>query len=175
MKADAMRAGRPTGAIDEYVAFHFLFEEEDRAGLYIEGDATSVLKQIDAVPSLQAAAAKADDWVGPNGREYEFRQMPGIYQTAFVKFVNGYQADLDPMEMAWYLPSQDNRLPGTDNVFVMRDFPPRLEPSPSTPQPGRVSWSAMPRAAVLELYRQRGFKRVDGSLLECAAMGGGVH
>jgi hypothetical protein len=31
--------------------------------------------------------------------------MPGTYQTAFVKFVDGYQADLDPLEMAWYLRS----------------------------------------------------------------------
>jgi hypothetical protein len=157
MEADAMEEGRPSGAIDEYVVFHFRFEEDDRESLYIEGDPTSVLRRIDAVSSLEAAWAKAGDWVGPTATAYEFHHMPGIYQTAFVKLVNGYRADLDPIEMAWYLPAQDNRLPGTDNVFLVRDFPPRLEPSPITPRPGRVSWSAMPRGAVLELYRQRGF------------------
>jgi hypothetical protein len=78
--------------------------------------------------------------------------MPGIYQTAFVKFANGYQADLDPLEMTWYLPS-----PVQDDLMPVRDLPPRLEPTQITPEPGRVSWVIMPRAAVLEMYRQRGF------------------
>jgi hypothetical protein len=153
LEADAIEQGRPSGSIDEFVTFCFLFEEEDREGLYgWGGDPTRVLKQIDGVPSFEAARAKALDWVGASAREYAFHHMPGIYQTAFVKFVNGYQTDLDPLEMAWYLPS-----PLQDDLMLMRDFPPRLQPTPITPEPGRVSWVMMPRATVLEMNRQRGF------------------
>lgn len=74
--------------------------------------------------------AAASEWVGPTAGDYDFHHMPGIYQTAFVKFANGYQADLDPLEMAWYLPS-----PVQDDLMLVRDFPPRLEPTPITPEP----------------------------------------
>lgn len=152
MAADAGEDGGPGAPINEYVTFCFVFENEDRPELYIGGDPRCLVKQIDDFPTLKAARAYASEWVGPSATEYDFRHMPGIYQTAFVKFANGYQADLDPLEMAWYLPSSEQ-----NDLMLVRDFPPRLEPTPITPEPGRVSWVMMPRAAVLEMYRQRGF------------------
>ena len=92
-------------------------------------------------------------WVGSSATERDFHHTPGIYQTAFGKFTNGYQADLDPLEMAWYLPS-----PSQEDLMLVRDFPPRLQPSQITPEPGRVSWRMMPRAAVRDTYRQRGYE-----------------
>lgn len=111
MKADASQERGPDAPIDEYVTFCFLFEHEDRVDLYMGGDPTCLLKQIDGFPTLERARAAASEWVGPTAGDYDFHHMPGIYQTAFVKFANGYQADLDPLEIAWYLPSpmQDER------------------------------------------------------------------
>jgi hypothetical protein len=152
MKADASQERGPDASIDEYVTVCFLFEHEDRADLYMGGDPTCLLKQIDGFPTFQGARTAALEWVGPTAGEYDFHHMPGIYQTGFVKFVNGYQADLDPLEMAWYLPGSP-----IQDAMLVRDFPPRLEPTPIAPEPERMSWRMMPRAAVLEMYRQRGF------------------
>jgi hypothetical protein len=151
MQQDAIEDGGPDASIDEYVTFCFLFAHEDRADLYIGGDPTCVRKQIDGFPTLAAACGFAQEWVGSSATERDFHHMPGIYQTAFVKFTNGYQADLDPLEMAWYLPS-----PSQEDLMLVRDFPPRLQPSQITPEPGRASWRMMPRAAVRDTYRQRG-------------------
>jgi hypothetical protein len=150
MEADAVEESGPNAPIKEYVTFCFFFEDRDREALYMDDDPTCLIKQIDDFPTLEAARAYALEWVGPIGKEYSFHHIPGIYQTAFMKFANGYRADLDPLEMAWYLPPEGS-------VTLVRDFPPRLEPSPITPEPGRVSWAAMPPATVLEMYRQRGF------------------
>jgi hypothetical protein len=100
MQQDAIEDGGPDASIDEYVTFCFLFAHEDRADLYIGGDPTCVRKQIDGFPTLAAACGFAQEWVGSSATERDFHHMPGIYKTAFVKFTNGYQADLDPLEMA---------------------------------------------------------------------------
>jgi hypothetical protein len=143
-------AGDPREQLAEYVMFGLFFEEIDREALYMDGDPACLVKMIDGLMNQGEARDAAREWVGPTAQELPFHQLPGIYQTAFVKHVVGYQADLDALEMAWYLP-------GGNGLSLVRDFPPRLGPSPITPEPGRVSWAMMPSAAVEEMFRQRGF------------------
>jgi hypothetical protein len=142
----------------EYIACGLHFEEEDCIGLFMEGDNKVVVKEWPGFETLPEARAWGDDWVGQTPRELPFHYMPGLYQSAFVETVCGYQnPDGDMLIGSWILPpnGDDGHL-DPSKVLMGRAFPPKVDAVKDSTDVAR-GWSLFETSAVAEMIRERGF------------------
>jgi hypothetical protein len=68
--------------------------------------------------------------------------LPGVYQGAFWAVFRGVEPESEADWFSWILP------PAANGLHPVRDFPPRLEPTPTAPTPGEVSFVLLPSHAV---------------------------
>jgi hypothetical protein len=136
--------------LSEFVVFKMAFGEDDRAGLYMDGDPSCLVYQVEGASRDVDAEALARAWVGEGVRRVRFEHLPGVYQAAYVSHVRGTPVEADETQFMWAIPGED------DAAFVpVREFPPRTGATELTREPGTVSFGLLPRAAVDELYRVR--------------------
>jgi hypothetical protein len=119
----------------------------------MEHDRTCLVRGVDVRDTVDASRVPGTEWVGANGFETPFRYLPGVYQAAFVAYVTGSHPDAHPSEFMWATPGED---PGSE-WLPFREFPPRLEPTEVTPEPGKVSFGLLPRNALDQMPSDRGW------------------
>jgi hypothetical protein len=135
----------------DFMVFKLAFEEDDRGALYMDGDPSCLIYELEGAASPEGANALAWAWVGATGITCSFEHLPGVYQAAYISYLRGDPVEPDPTQMMWALPSE------RADAVPIREFPPRLKPTDLTPEPGTVSFGLLPRAAVDAMYRQRGW------------------
>lgn len=126
------------------------FTEEDRAAIYMDFDLAALVYEAQRVPDVATGEAVAAAWVGARGQRFEFRNLPGIYQAAYVAWSTGLQLESHESQFMWVMPSVGGQVP-------TREFPPRTGPTDMTPEPGKASFILLPREAVDGLFRTRGW------------------
>lgn len=113
----------------------------------LEFDPRCIVRDVIEAASGPDAIAQATRWVEPDDAlDLDFRNIPGIFQDAFVAFVTGLEVPPNPMSLAW-APSYG----GEGTIWMVRRFPPPAD------HPGGLHWNAMPRDAVETFFRQRGW------------------
>lgn len=142
-----------------YVTFCLSFEGDDRLRLYGDGDVACLVKLVNGSMSFESAEKAARDWVGATAYEFRFHYLPGVYQSAFVRYVVGYECENDQMQFGWILPLDENDyLTERENGHLRaQDFPQRLVPTPATPEPGKVTFALIPAEVHTRLIQERGF------------------
>jgi hypothetical protein len=128
--------------------FEFRWDEQYRSDYFMSGDANYLLHEAVGAEDELAAAAAAADWVGAGGREVPFNLLPGLYQTAFVGVLAGREPPFWELGWLWVLPVDSN-------VWPVRYFPSGL--GENAPPIGEVGCVLMPRAAIEEIWRLRGW------------------
>jgi hypothetical protein len=136
---------------------HLGWDDEDvRFNYFRDGDVGAVISEVTPVSELSAAGAIAERWIGPTCREVPFNALPGFYQhvyvEALVQDVLGAGADLplplNPLVYSWVSPTDSD-------LWVVRIFPSGI--GETGPPIGEVGCVLMPRAAIEEMYRLRGW------------------
>ena len=123
------------------------FEEEDRTAVFIDGDLSSLIADTQQFDDRREAVAEAKDWIDERPQKVEFEGLPGTYQGAMWSYLLGIELEATPGWFGWVLPAGKG-------LAVIRDFPPRLEPTEITPEPGTVSWSPIPTDAAQAMQRE---------------------
>jgi len=116
---EATEMGEPYTGIPPYMGFAFGFDDDDRVGLFMDGDMTVVVREGRAFQTPTDAAAFAEDYCGPGTHVLPFENIPGLYQSAFMEFITGREYDMGPLTFAWTLPAVGDYVP-------MMQFPPKL-------------------------------------------------
>ena len=110
--------------IPPYGVFTFDFDDGDRVALYVDHDPTVLIRDIDVKFDLPDAVAAARHWTGDKTTEAEFRNIPGVYQTALIEAITGTSRRWEgSLSMSWHLP-------GGGEYVVCRKYPPRAGDEP---------------------------------------------
>lgn len=132
----------------------FGFTEDDRVGLYMEGDATVLIKDGGLFPTRDEAEERALSWVGDSGQRFPMANIPGVYQVAYMVSVTGDHSLGGSGEFMWALPAPDDAAVAMQPI---REFPPKTGPTDMTPDPDQVSIFLLPSAAVEAMQREFGW------------------
>jgi hypothetical protein len=128
--------------------FELKWEEQLRLDYFESGDSRYLLEEVVGAGDELGARAVAHNWVGVGGREVPFNLLPGLYQTAFVGLLAGREPPFWPLGWMWVVPSDDEYWP-------VRHFPSGL--GDKAPPIGEVGYVLMPRVAIEEIWRLRGW------------------
>lgn len=114
-----------------YNAIGFAFEHDDRVGLYMDADPTVLVKSIQGAESLEEAKHLAIAWCGSTASERPLRNLPGVYQVAYMQRITGNDSLGGSGEFGWAIER------GPKGYDVVREFPPKLNDEgeiPSSPE-----------------------------------------
>lgn len=139
---------------DAFALSCFGFAEDDRVGLYMEGDPTILAKDGGLFATQAEAEERARSWVGPGYLHVPLANVPGAYQVAYIAAVTGADSLGGSGEFMWALPAPDD---ATVAMQPVREFPPRTKPTEMTPDPGQVSIFLLPTAVVEAMQREFGW------------------
>jgi hypothetical protein len=128
--------------------FELKWGEQYRSDYFESGDARYLLEEVVGAADEEAARAAAHKWVGSDAREVPFNLLPGLYQTAFVGLLAGREPPSWPLGWLWVVASDDEYWP-------VRYFPSGL--GENAPPIGEVGYVLMPRVAIEEIWRLRGW------------------
>jgi hypothetical protein len=103
--AEAGDAGEPFEGIPPYMAFAFGFNDDDRTEIFMGGDMTTVVREWAGFKTPTEAERYAAAWCGEGAKVFDFENIPGLYQAAFMEFITGKEYDLGPLTFAWTLPA----------------------------------------------------------------------
>lgn len=95
--AEADEAGEPFDGIPSYMAFAFGFNDDDRVELFMGGVMTTVVREWTGFNTPIEAARYAAGWCGEGAKVFDFENIPGLYQAAFMEFITGKEYDLGPL------------------------------------------------------------------------------
>jgi len=142
--------GEYTGTA-EWIVYKMEFVEDDRVGLFMDHDATAVIRGVWATNSLTEAQDDARAWVEGTGEEV-FRvpldSLPNIFQYAFMTAAAGREIELTGAYFLW-APAEIE--PDTEWVAV-RKFPTDVNQLADEGE-----WNLMARVGVEELLARRGW------------------
>jgi hypothetical protein len=148
---------RESGAEPEFQPFAlacFGFTEDDRIGLYMEGDPTVLAKDGGLFATQEDAESRALAWVGDGAQRLPLANVPGVYQIAYMVSVTGDNSLGGSGEFMWALPAPDDAAIAMQPI---REFPPKTGPTEMTPDPGQVSIFLLPTAVVEAMQREFGW------------------
>lgn len=128
--------------------FEFKWDEQYRLDYFETGDSRYLVRDVVGADDEQAARLAAREWVGDRGREVTFNLLPGLYQTGFIGLLAGREPPFWPLGWLWVVPSDGEYWP-------VRYFPSGL--GENAPPVGEVGFVLMPRVAVEEIWRLRGW------------------
>ena len=104
-----------------YNAIGFAFEHDDRVSLYMDHDPPALVKSIQGAETLDEAKQLAAEWCGASASERPLRNIPGIYQVAYMQRITG-NGDLGGSgEFGWAIER------GAEGYDIVREFPPKLK------------------------------------------------
>lgn len=127
----------------------FEFAWDDGQKMLWMDDSRCVVRDVVSVHDEEEARLIAVAWVGDAPREVGFKFIPGIYQSAFVHVLAGYEPPSCVLAWNWVLPSEHDILP-------VRLFPAGMG-GELNPPVGEVRFVAMRRDEVETIWRLRGW------------------
>lgn len=148
----AAAEGETVERVSDYFVYGMAFDDEDRVGLFMDHDATTVIRQHQQADSLSGATARAREWVATEGQEafeVPFAFLPNVFQYALMTEVRGDYLEPVPAYFMW-VPADPRG--GSENVAVRR-FPPEAQSGGES----EGAWSVLPAAVVQEMLAERGW------------------
>lgn len=128
-------------------ANHYLsFTHDHRPAVFMDGDLSSMITDVERFDSRKEATAEARQWIDGPVERAQFELIPGIFQAAMWSYLLGVELEASPGWFGWVIP-------GDKGIAMARDFPPRLEPTDITPEPGTVTWALIPNQLAWEMQR----------------------
>jgi hypothetical protein len=124
-----------------------LWDDGDRTDYFESSDPRYIVRDIVAAADASDAERIANGWVGPTCRQVGFNFIPGLFQTAFVAMVAGNDPTFWPLGFSWVVATESP-------VWGVRLFPNVGETAPPI---GEVGFVLMPRDAIEEVWRSRGW------------------
>jgi hypothetical protein len=132
-----------------YNVLGFAFNEDDRVGLYVEVDPTILVKMQEGAETLDAAKQLALGWCGDGASERSLRNIPGVYQVAYMQRITGNRDLGGSGEFGWAIET------GKKGYDVVREFPPKLTEEGHGPKP--PEFVVLPTAVVDGFQREFGW------------------
>jgi hypothetical protein len=117
---------------------------------YLDGDPWAVVQDIVDLPDFPTGREAAERWIGDSIREVPFKLLPGLLQEAYAAAVIKPRPPPDALGYLWVVPWGDE-----DNDWPVRIFPSGI--GKNAPPIGEVAYVAMPRVAIEEMWRLRGW------------------
>lgn len=112
--------------------FGFAFDHDDRIGLYMEVDRTVLVKMHEGAETLDEAEELALGWCGDGSSKRPLRNIPGVYQVAYMQQITGNRELGGSGEFGWAIER------GPKGYDVIREFPPKVkddgDDSPEKPE-----------------------------------------
>jgi hypothetical protein len=115
---------------------------------YFHGDPWAVVRGVVEVPDAATGGHEAEAWIGGSIREVPFNLLPGLFQEAYVACVVQPPPPSDPLGYWWVVP-------GSGDDWPVRIFPSGI--GDKAPPIGEVGYVLVPREAIEELWRLRGW------------------
>ncbi len=103
-----------------YNMIGFAFNEDDRIGIFVEADPTCCAKWLQGADTLDEAKQLAAGWCGEGASERPLRNLPGIYQVAYMQRMTGDEDLGGAGQFGWAIAR------GSEGMDICREFPPRL-------------------------------------------------
>jgi hypothetical protein len=135
---------------DAFNVFGFAFHDEDRTGLYMEGDPTVLVKMHEGAESLDEAEQLALGWCGEGSSKRPLHNIPGIYQVAYMQQITGNHQLGGSGEFGWAIER------GPKGYDVVREFPPKLTGGEDDAQ-GQPKFAVLPSEVVDGFQREFGW------------------
>jgi hypothetical protein len=135
------------GETDDLLLVRLAWSDDDRAE-YFSGNPWCVVEDVLDVPDTATGRQRAADWIGDSVREVPFNLLPGLFQEAYVAAVVQPAPPADPLGYWWVVPTDAEHWP-------VRIFPSGI--GEDAPPIGEVGFVLMPRAAIEEMWRLRGW------------------
>lgn len=133
-----------------YNAIGFSFEHEDRIGIYAEANPTVLVKSIQGAETLDDAKRLAAEWCGSSASERPLRNIPGVYQVAYMQRITG-NADLGGSgEFGWAIER------GKKGYDIVREFPPKVKEE-GDDSPDKAEFVLLPSKIVDGFQREFGW------------------
>lgn len=114
----------------ESVAFNvfgFAFDHDDRVGLYMDVDPTVLVKMHEGAETLDEAEQLALGWCGDGASKRPLRNVPGVYQVAYMQRITGNRELGGSGEFGWVIEG------GEKGYDVVREFPPKVKEGEAMP------------------------------------------
>lgn len=129
------------GRLPSYGVFEFDFHDDDRFMLYMEGDRSISIREVEVGFDLDEARAKALAWVGEPNTETHLENLPGMYAASLIEAVTGVERLWNEWAIEWFFPGD------ADAVYVpFRKYP--------TPLNEELAFHLMPKEVGAATFRQ---------------------
>jgi hypothetical protein len=141
--------GEFTG-VAEFMINAMEFVDEDRVGLFMEGDPTSVIRGKWGAASANDARGEAREWVEETGHEafqVPLDSLPNVFQYAFMAEVTQREIEPSGAYLLWVPEMGSN-----EQMIAIRRFPPDINKPKDEGE-----WNLVPRAAIEEMLADRGW------------------
>jgi len=155
IRAELEAAGEDFPGAAEWMVYEMEFEEDDRLGLFMDHDDTTVIRGQQAVKALDEAEAAAQGWAEGSGHEVSrvpFGHLPNLFQYALMTAVRREYIDPVPAYYLWVPADLDDGKP----AVPVRRFPPPVEGSEEAAiEEGK--WTLLRTEGVIDALAERGW------------------
>jgi hypothetical protein len=138
------------GETSNLLLVRMAWTDESYVPYYHDQDPWAVVRDAIDLPDFPTGRQAAEEWIGDSIREVPFKLLPGLFQEAYVAAVVDPRPPPDPLGYSWVVPGDYN-----DEHWPVRLFPSGI--GENAPPVGKVGYVIMPRIAIEELWRLRGW------------------